>query len=152
MEPSQRVVARGRLLVWMVLASAGALTLAIHFDLFPLRLQLVLRDWGLHWTAVLATSLLVAVVLGADTGRGASFAARLATWGPFCFLALHELGQWLWPSRERDAFDSVRDLALNALGVGIAAWLLRHGRAVTRARIQQQHAARAARAAAKSRH
>jgi hypothetical protein len=132
-----------------VLGAAGALTLAIHFDLFPLRVQLLLRDWGLHWAAVLATSLFVAVVLGADTGRGAPFAGRLATWGPFTLLALHELGQWIWPAGARDAFDSLRDLALNAVGVGIAAWLLRHGRAVARARVAAQQAARAARAMAK---
>ena len=151
-EPSAATVARGRQVVLAALAGAGVLTLLIHFMVFPPQLQMLLRDWGLHWSAVLSTSLFVAVLLGADTGCGAPFAARLATWGPFLFLALHELGQWIWPVGKRDLFDSVRDLALNAVGAGIAAWLLRHGRAVSRARLAAQAVARAmrsARAAAK---
>ena len=111
---------RARATLFAVLAVAGALTLLIHFDVFPLRLQLLLRDWGLHWTAALATTLFVGFVLGVDRGRGAPFVWWLAVLGPCTVLALHELGQWLWPDKPRDAFDSLRDLALNGVGALLA--------------------------------
>ena len=49
------------------------------------------------------------------------FAWAMLVLVPFVLLALHELGQWTWPDGPRDAFDSLRDLGLNALGAWLAA-------------------------------
>lgn len=90
-------------------------------------LHQVVRDWGLHWIAVvcaaMATSLLLQGVSGGDP-RNWRKLSRIACAVPFTISSLHELGQWLWPKADRDDFDSLRDFALNFVGAGIAWWIL----------------------------
>lgn len=88
----------------------------------------VVRDWGLHWLAVvasaMATSLLLQVVSGGD-GRSWRKLSLLACAVPFSISSLHELGQWIWPKADRDDVDSLRDFALNFVGACIALAVLR---------------------------
>lgn len=82
-----------------------------------------MRDWGLHWIAlvfaVMATWLLLHSL--SDGTRGASVRVRrIAFIIPVLVTCLHELGQWLWPSGPRDDFDSTRDFALNFVGAFVA--------------------------------
>lgn len=103
----------------------GLLTVGIQEYWFPSLAQQFLRDWVMHATAVVATTLGTGLVLGVPSDPDAGLRRyRLATWVPFVLLALHELGQWTWPDGPRDAFDSLRDLGLNALGAWLAARLL----------------------------
>ncbi|MBX3462001.1 MAG: hypothetical protein KF830_02435 [Planctomycetes bacterium] len=111
-----------------IVAATGLLTIAISEHWFPWwPLQLFLREWVLHWSAVVAVTLTVALVLGiASDPGGRRRRTALAVVVPFTLLALHELGQWLYPVGERDDFDSVRDVALNLLGTLCSWWVLRH--------------------------
>lgn len=106
--------------------AAGVATVAIQECWVPLAIHQFLRDWVMHATAVVATTLATGLVLGVASDPDAGMRRyRIAAWVPFVLLALHELGQWTWPDGERDAFDSLRDLGLNALGAWLAARLLR---------------------------
>lgn len=110
--------------------TAGLVTVGINEYLFPTACQQLLRDWVMHFTAVVAVTLGVGLVLGVATEtEGAGRRMRLAVLVPFLFLALHELGQWTWPDGARDAFDSLRDLGLNGLGTLVAWGLLCGARA-----------------------
>ncbi len=109
-----------------ILLAALSVTLLVHFQQFPPYPQMFLRDWGLHWTAVLTTTLFLGLLLDAVShGSNGRLSLRLATWVPFGLLFLHEVGQFVWPNGARDLFDSLRDVALNAMGTAIAAWVLR---------------------------
>lgn len=113
--------------LWVTMAVTGAITVAIHEDLFPMPLQQTLRDWLMHATAVCASCLAVGLFVGVPRPqRPAEFRwrLRLSCWLPMGMLALHELGQWCFPTGPRDAFDSWRDLALNGAGTAVAWWLL----------------------------
>lgn len=104
----------------------GLVTVGIQEYWFPSLAQQFLRDWVMHATAVVATTLGTGLVLGVPSDPDAGLRRyRIAAWVPFVLLALHELGQWTWPDGARDAFDSLRDLGLNALGAWLAARLLR---------------------------
>lgn len=106
--------------------AAGIATVAIQECWVPLAIHQLLRDWVMHATAVVATTLATGLVLGVASDPDAGLRRyRIAAWVPFVLLALHELGQWTWPDGPRDAFDSLRDLGLNALGAWLAARLLR---------------------------
>lgn len=108
---------------------AGIVTVGIQEYWFPSACQQFLRDWVMHATAVVATTLGVGLVLGVVTDPDAgTFRYRLAVRVPFVCLFLHELGQWTWPDGARDHFDSLRDVGLNALGSWIGARLLRWAR------------------------
>lgn len=86
----------------------------------------VVRDWGLHWLAIVCTAMFTALLLhgisGGDTRNWRKFAV-LACATPFAISSLHELGQWIWPKADRDDLDSLRDFGLNFVGAGIA-WLV----------------------------
>jgi len=106
--------------------AAGIATVAIQECWVPLTIHQFLRDWVMHATAVVATTLATGLVLGVASDPDAGLRRyRIAAWVPFVLLASHELGQWTWPDGARDAFDSLRDLGLNALGAWLAARLLR---------------------------
>jgi hypothetical protein len=121
-------LSRGRLALAVgALGVAGSLTLATHFQLFPWPLHGVMRDWALHSCGVLATALATGLCLGLHRAhrRGARRAlAAIALGVPLAVTLLHELGQWLWPEHARDAFDALRDCALNVLGATVAGALL----------------------------
>lgn len=111
---------------------AGLATVGIQEYWFPSACQQLLRDWAMHWIAVLATTLGVGLVLGVATDPDAgTLRWRLAVLVPFVCLFLHELGQWTWPDGPRNHFDSLRDVALNVLGSWLGARLLRWGRPVS---------------------
>lgn len=113
-------------LVLSIAGGAGALALAIHGVMFRGALQVWLRDWALHFAAVLFAAILTSGLLGYHRQRDDQATAGMLKLGclvPFGLLGLHELGQWLWPVGPRDHFDSVRDTLLNALGTA-SAWLL----------------------------
>lgn len=120
----------GRLAVLCI--TAGLVTVGIEEYVFPTACQQLLRDWVMHFTAVVAVTLGVGLVLGVATEiDGARRRMRLAVLVPFVFLALHELGQWTWPDGARDPFDSLRDLGLNGIGTLVAWRLLRSARPTT---------------------
>jgi hypothetical protein len=102
----------------------SALVLLIHLQLLPAAVQAVLRDWVLHAVAVFSASLWTSLAIGARAPGEGVRRARIAIAGlvPLAVVALHELGQWLWPAGARDAFDAVRDLGLDGLGA-LLAWL-----------------------------
>ena len=109
-----------------VAVGAGALALSIHGMMFRGELHVWLRDWALHFAAVLFAAILTSALLGYHRQRSDRATATMLKLGclvPFVLLGLHELGQWLWPVGPRDHFDSVRDTLLNALGTA-SAWLL----------------------------
>lgn len=109
--------------------AAGLVTVGIQEYWFPSACQQVLRDWGMHWIAVMATTLGVGLVLGVPNDDSTDpFRYRLAVRVPFVCLFLHELGQWTWPDGPRDHFDSLRDVGLNVVGSWLGACLLRWGR------------------------
>ncbi len=84
------------------------------------------RDWGLHWVALVCavmTTLLALQCLTDDSRDALVRARRIAVAVPLLVASLHEGGQWLWPSGHRDAFDSGRDFALNVVGT-IVAWAI----------------------------
>jgi len=106
-------------------AAFGAIAVGIHFELFPWQLNVWLRAWWLHFFAVTATALGTGHMLGiggAGSRREQVLRLRLACVVPFTLLALHELGQWLWPHEEHP--DCLRDIGMNALGVTLAWWVL----------------------------
>ena len=109
--------------------ACGLVTVGIQEYWFPSACQQFLRDWGMHWIAVMATTLGVGLVLGVPNDDSADpFRYRLAVRVPFVCLLLHELGQWTWPDGPRDHFDSLRDVGLNVIGSWLGACLLRWGR------------------------
>ncbi len=113
--------------VLAVAIASGGTALLIHEQVFGGHLQTFLRDWALHLSAVLFATLLTSALLGYHRQRDDRATARTLRLGcavPFTLLALHELGQWIWPADARDHFDSVRDTALNALGTALGWWLL----------------------------
>ncbi|MEY4829306.1 MAG: hypothetical protein RLZZ562_1102 [Planctomycetota bacterium] len=82
-----------------------------------------LRDWGLHWVAlvfaVMATWLLLQSLT--DGSRSAQIRVRrIAFFVPLLVTCLHEWGQWIWPAAPRDNFDCARDFALNFVGAFVA--------------------------------
>jgi hypothetical protein len=82
-----------------------------------------MRDWGLHWIALVASVMATWILLQAlsDGTRSASLRARrIALAVPLLITCLHELGQWAWPAGARDNFDSARDFALNFVGAFVA--------------------------------
>jgi hypothetical protein len=125
MRPAAKVLAIPRL-VLAIAAAAGALALAIHGMLFRGELHVWMRDWALHFAAVLFAVILTSALLGYHRQRDDRATATMLRLGclvPFGLLALHELGQWLWPVGSRDHFDSLRDTALNGLGTALG-WAL----------------------------
>ena len=115
---------RGRRVVTAIAVAACGTTLLITQEVLPGAIHQPLRGWGLHWIAVLFASLLTWLMLVGETDdRDRARKDALAIWVPFVLLALHELGQWLWPADGRDTFDSLRDLGLNALGA-LLAWVV----------------------------
>ncbi|MFY9341148.1 MAG: hypothetical protein WAT39_01580 [Planctomycetota bacterium] len=123
----------GNRTVLAIVGVAGTMTLLIHFIVFPPHAHMFLRDWGLHFFAVVASCLACGLVLGHKAeGKAADVRRRhrLACLVPFVFLFLHEVGQWLWPDGARDHFDSVRDALLNAAGAFVAWKVLRRGRTI----------------------
>lgn len=113
----------------MVLAiAAGGWVVAIHTGQFPWPLHQYLRDWVMHFAALVAATLLTATMLGYHGARQERRRRALLAIGcavPLAITLLHELGQWLWPDGQRDNFDSVRDALLNVLGTAVGWWLLR---------------------------
>lgn len=128
--PRTRLPTRGRAApLTAVCLLAGIVTVGIQEYWFPSACQQVLRDWVMHWIAVMATTLGVGLVLGVPNDDSADpFRYRLAVRVPFVCLFLHELGQWTWPDGPRDHFDSLRDVGLNVVGSWLGARLLRWGR------------------------
>jgi hypothetical protein len=124
-------LSRARLLLAVgVLGAAGCTTLATHFVMFPWPFQATMRDWALHSCGLLATTLATGLCLGLHRAhrRAARRALTAIALGvPLAITLLHELGQWLWPVGPRDAFDAVRDCALNVVGAALAGALLRSG-------------------------
>ncbi|MCU0863845.1 MAG: hypothetical protein MUC36_08645 [Planctomycetes bacterium] len=113
-------------LVVAIAVAAGTLALSIHGMVFRGELHVWLRDWALHFAAVLFAAILTSALLGYHRQRDDRATWTMLQLGclvPFVLLGLHELGQWLWPAGPRDHFDSVRDTLLNAFGTA-AAWLL----------------------------
>jgi hypothetical protein len=112
---------------------AGAVAVMINDHQFPELLQGPLRTWWLHFFATLAASVVTAWVLGYlrnGDGRGSRRLLALACLTPLGVLAAHEFGQWLFPKGERDTFDTLRDLAMNALGTVAGFAILRRYRSV----------------------
>jgi hypothetical protein len=109
--------------------AAGAAAVTIHFAWLPAWSYLTLRNWGLHFFALVAASVLTTSLLGYHgAGRRQRTLLRLGCGVPLAITLLHELGQWVWPAGARDHFDSVRDSALNVAGVVVGWWILRrHG-------------------------
>jgi hypothetical protein len=110
-----------------IASTAAAMVVVIEEHWLPWTVSMHLRDWWLHFFGVLATTLLTGLLLGVHrrpwrVGRP-DHVRQLACCVPFLFLALHELGQWLYPDGARDTFDSVRDCAMNAAGT-VTAWCL----------------------------
>lgn len=113
--------------VLAVAIASGGTALLIHEQVCSGHLQMFLRDWVLHLSAVLFAVLLTSALLGYHRQRDDRATVRVLRLGcvvPFALLALHELGQWTWPAGPRDPIDSLRDTGLNALGTAIGAWLL----------------------------
>jgi hypothetical protein len=103
---------------------SGLLAILIAQSSFPLSLQLILRDWGLHSSAVLSATVLTGTLLGCGVwSDNLRRKVTLACMVPCGLLALHELMQWLYPKGPRDTFDSLRDLSLNILGT-VSGWLI----------------------------
>lgn len=119
------VVDRRPSVLWPALFSGGLVQLN-YLYLLPPAPQAVLRDWGLHWLAVMFTGILTAQLLGLSTATRAADARRivfLATLLPVLVFGGHETMQWFYPDHGvRDDFDSIRDYALNAVGA-TASWL-----------------------------
>ena len=110
---------------------AAVLVVAIHAEAFPYPAQQHLRDWVLHFAAVLAATMFTAAVVGYRRGSTAPHQRTLlavACAVPVSVCVLHELGQWLWPAQPRDGFDAVRDTLLDVAGAGAAWWALRRRR------------------------
>lgn len=85
-----------------------------------------MRDWGLHWIALVCATMTTMLLLQrlSDGSRGALLRARwIAFTIPLTVASLHEGGQWLWPSGFRDPLDSGRDFGLNIVGA-IVAWAI----------------------------
>jgi hypothetical protein len=138
-----------RKLVLVLTAVTGTMAVLIHFQLFPPAVFVHLRTWWLHFFAVVAVCLFTGFMLGLQPNtprRDLVRRLRLACIVPFGFLALHELGQWLWPAGERDHFDSVRDTAMNALGAWLAWRVLRSGLPPATTRVAGVHGNRTHRA------
>ena len=82
-----------------------------------------MRDWGLHWIALVCATMATMLLLQrlSDGSRDAAVRGRrIALSLPLTVASLHEGGQWLWPSGLRDPLDSGRDFGLNILGMLIA--------------------------------
>lgn len=85
-----------------------------------------MRDWGLHWIALVCATMTTMLLLQrlSDGSREAAVRGRrIALTLPLTVASLHEGGQWMWPSGHRDPLDCGRDLALNILGA-IVAWAI----------------------------
>lgn len=105
---------------------AGGLAILIAEQQFPPGPQTFLRCWGLHTFAVLGATVLTGSLLGCGTwSRELPGRLRLAWAAPSGLLGFHEIMQWLYPHGVRDNFDTVRDLALNALGTFLG-WSILH--------------------------
>jgi hypothetical protein len=105
----------------------GALVPAIHYGLFPWQVHQLLRDWVMHFAALVAATILTAGLIGYRRSQPRHARPRLAIaiGVPLAITLLHELGQWLWPAGERDTFDSCRDALLNVAGAAVGLLLLR---------------------------
>lgn len=105
---------------------SGGVSFVITQEVLPGALHQPLRAWGLHFFAALCVSLLTWLLLGSDApGPERARRTALAIAVPFALLALHELGQWLFPKDPRDTPDSLRDVLMNGLGALTAWWLVR---------------------------
>ncbi|MEY2715625.1 MAG: hypothetical protein RIT24_1968 [Planctomycetota bacterium] len=112
-----------------VAAASGLFCLAIDCYWFDCPLgnwHQPMRDWGLHWIAIVCsvmTTLLLLQKLSDGSRRSVLRARRIALMIPLLVASLHEGGQWLWPSGHRDPLDSGRDFALNIVGT-VVAWAI----------------------------
>lgn len=114
---------------WGVAIVAAAMVPAIESWVFPWQLNMFLRSWGLHFFALVAGTIFTTSVLGYHRALPGRYRRTLLTIGcavPLTITLLHELGQWIWPAGERDAFDSVRDSLLNVFGAATGWWIVRH--------------------------
>ncbi len=115
----------------MLAVTSAALVVAIHVEAFPYPLQQALRDWVLHFAALVAATILTASALGYRRSAASRHHRTRQLVGcavPLAATLLHELGQWVWPAGPRDAFDATRDALLDVAGTAAAWWALRPGR------------------------
>lgn len=107
-------------------AASGLFCLAIDrywFDCAYGNWHQPMRDWGLHWIALVCATMTTMLLLQrlSDGSREAAIRGRrIALSIPLAVASLHEGGQWMWPSGHRDPLDSGRDFALNILGACVA--------------------------------
>ena len=106
--------------------AAGGMVVGVHFELWPWQWHQFLRDWVMHFCALVAAAIATAAVLGyfrAPTARQRRSLRRLGCGVPLAITLLHELGQSVWPHDGWTLLDTLRDALLNVVGA-VVAWRL----------------------------